>query len=633
MGILKKIGFFKKSKTNVKPFTTGEDGDDLQSGQETEPISPGPTRASIAPPPVASPMEGSSPSRPRMRLLTGSSRKAQASQHAEAKHPALPPRGGQHAFFSSTQEDDDDSVVQISPRPAVSSAAAPKAIALEDGDVDEPGVDASLEELKAAVIDAFGEAIATSLQSSKWDKRAQALKAVGALLKGLDIQAMAKPGSTGVLGKGAQPRERLKRWRAACLLLSHYMKDKVMPVRLAALDLFVDTFSNADGVAPRAEIRRVLTDLLEGLIDGLGDSNLRLHESARKCVLFTAEGRSLLGLGSVLARLKVRLTSWQQSGRSTERTKVYFGVLDTVNTLLRHFPGRRAGDIEDEDVDAPHSSEDSWTQHCISPFIVAGMDESLGLRVRGSAVALAVTVYSTLGGEAMVPILAELRPAKQAFLKQKFQESEEEDQGGDSGSEAGDGDGEHGQLPEGRPRADLRNLVVCGVAVKGIPAMPTRRMPDLPGSLNEDYDEENFMDGILEDAGAVFSSTGMMMHDLAAAAHREQMAMIAAGRRGVQGFSDTGYHENFGLSTVGISTMGVSHHLAELAALEQEHWMLEEELEQMGMDMAGFDEQQALMESLQDRAQERDAGDEVVVLLNSLQGDLSFGSLQSVEVC
>ncbi|CAK0868144.1 unnamed protein product, partial [Prorocentrum cordatum] len=128
-------------------------------------------------------------------------------------------------------------------------------------------------------------------------------------------------------------------WRLSCQLLHHVMRDKVMPVRLAACDLFLATFASAEATVSQAEGRFALGTLLEHLVDRLGDSNLRLHESARRCVLFAAELSSLFGLGAVLARLRARL----ESSRGSERTKVHFGVLDAVSVLLEHFPGRRGG--------------------------------------------------------------------------------------------------------------------------------------------------------------------------------------------------------------------------------------------------------------------------------------------------
>merc|ERR1719188_1544104 len=117
-----------------------------------------------------------------------------------------------------------------------------------------------------------------------------------------------------------------------------------MPVRLASFELFNDTFGNIDGVVPKDEIQFALSVLIEHILDRLGDSNLRLHESARRCVLLVAERPDLLGLGGTLAVLRRRLE--EKTGakaKAGDRPKVHFGVLDAVGVLLQHFPGRRSG--------------------------------------------------------------------------------------------------------------------------------------------------------------------------------------------------------------------------------------------------------------------------------------------------
>jgi len=247
---------------------------------------------------------------------------------------------------------------------------------------------------------------------------------------------------------------------------------------------------------------------------------------------------------------------------------VHFGILDTVNFLLQHFPGSRGNCHIDEDLDdeadALPAPEDSWTQHDIAPFIFAGMDDSLGHRVRNSAVALAVTVYQTFGMEAMRPILAELRPAKQALLKQKFEEFE----GFDPHEEEDDG-----EICDVRP-ADLEGLIVCGNAIKPPSASVAAPMPRLPGCANEEFDEA-LMDGILEDTGMVFNGTGIMGE-----------AMRSTARSTIR--LPPGYLESeFGLSGLDLD--------------EEDYHFMEEELMHLGLaDMEGLEEQQALLMSLQE---------------------------------
>eukprot|EP00439_Symbiodinium_sp_Y106_P025130 s2274_g3.t1 len=178
---------------------------------------------------------------------------------------------------------------------------------------------------------------------------------------------MAPPGSTGAIGKGLlRPRDRPKTWRVTCQVLNHVMKDKVMPVRLAALDLFQQAFSDLSEL-DKAEVKVAATTLLEPLIDRVGDSNIRLHEASRRCIIFAAQ--RLLGLTQVLGSLRSKLQSSQKGG---ERTKVHFGVIDTACVLSEHFPARRS-------EEAPRSSEDSWTAEDMAPLILAGLDDSFGL--------------------------------------------------------------------------------------------------------------------------------------------------------------------------------------------------------------------------------------------------------------
>jgi len=378
-------------------------------------------------------------------------------------------------------------------------AALDRAASLPEQDV--VSFDESLEDIFARVSQAFGPMIASSLQSPKWDKRSQALKAVGTMLRGLDLQGMDKPGSTGFLGNGLRLTDRARCWRACCQLLHHVMRDKVMPVRLASHELFLEAFGNAEGLVSQEECHIALNVLIQHTIDRLGDSNLRLHESARKCVVFCAERPFLLGLDATLTRLRARLDA---CGKSGERQKVHSGVLDTVNVMVQHFPGRRVSsrNLDDDDDDEAADTAGSWTAADIAPFVVAGMDDTLGPRVRATVVALAVTVYQTFGMEAMQPVLEGLRPAKQALLRQKFQESEDmEPEDFQRNTHCGTTSSTMATPTDGIiTRTDSFNdLMVCGNAVKLAGAHPM-----LPGSL-EDPEEEDLMDGILEETGMVFN--------------------------------------------------------------------------------------------------------------------------------
>jgi hypothetical protein len=266
----------------------------------------------------------------------------------------------------------------------------------------------------------------------------------------------------------------------------------------------METFANAEGLVEQEECHAALSFLIQHVVDRLGDSNIRLHESARKCVIFCAEHHFLIGLDAVLARLQQRLGS---AGKGGDRQKVHHGVLDTVVVLLQRFPGRRMSsrnlddDDDEEAADSAIAPASSWTASDVAPFISAGMDDSLGPRIRSTTVQLAVTVYQTFGMEAMEPMLQELRPAKQAVLRQKIQESEDMDpEEFARSSQCGTTASTMATPSEVPQRSDSFNdMVIHGSAVK-LAGMH----PMLPGSM-ADAEEESLMDGILEETGMVFN--------------------------------------------------------------------------------------------------------------------------------
>jgi hypothetical protein len=457
--------------------------------------------------------------------------------------------------FASCATDEIEDVGKEEPAPSGSEkpsslGATTRSSTPLDGQ-DSLNFDASFEQTLSGIGEAFGQMIATSLQSSKWDKRSQALKAITTVLKELDIQCLAPPGHTGLMGKGLRLRDRTRCWRLTCQLLNHLMRDKVMPVRLAALDLFTDTFANCDGVAEKVEIQYAAGVLLDHVIDKLGDSNLRLHESARKCVFFAAERPGMLGLAPVLSKLRDRLLSAPKGG---EKAKVHFGVLDAASLLFDHFPASRANspeaksvdddlDEDDEDV-VPQSSSNSWTLDDVIPFILAGSDDTLGTRVRNSGISLAVIAYQAFGLEALEPTLKSMRPAKQAVLREKFKEvdtkpyEDEED------------DGE-----EGDTRPDLDGFLICGSAMKLNSTAPQATL-QASGTIGlsslAPVDEDTLMDNILEEAGLVFNGS----------------TIVNEAMRGLPHF---GY--------------------------EQDDYFLERELAELGLDV---DEQRALIESFEE---------------------------------
>jgi len=441
MGLLGKLGFWKKPKVSaVQPVIVEEvspeepDGAWQGTRQELRPLcvqqetiqEEGDDEGSVVPEPPSS------------------SRSAEANREPARQSQAQP----------KISFDDSDT---RTPSPS------------ECGDPDSLNFDAKPEHTYLGITKEFGHMIGSSLQSNKWDRRCQALKSMLQVLKGLDLEGMAPPGSTGVLGS-LRPRDPVRRWRLTCQLLHHVIRDKVMPVRLAALDLYQQAFTDLD-CFEKAEVVFAAGVLVEHLIDRLGDSNVRLHEAARRCLVFTAE-HPRLGPKSVLDRLREKLSTCPKGG---ERAKVHFGVLDTVLVLLEHF---------NEDMDDAYSPEE------VAPFILAGLEDSAGPRVRTCAVQLAGYLYGAHGPDAMEPILQKLRPAKQALLKSKFQEMDED----------GAPDEEDGE--DGEERPDLDGFLI------GHAPVTAHELDHSPSS------EESLMDGILEDAGLVFQGQGIVHEDL-----------------------------------------------------------------------------------------------------------------------
>eukprot|EP00403_Amphidinium_massartii_P012180 CAMPEP_0178431384 /NCGR_PEP_ID=MMETSP0689_2-20121128/31818_1 /TAXON_ID=160604 /ORGANISM="Amphidinium massartii, Strain CS-259" /LENGTH=610 /DNA_ID=CAMNT_0020053291 /DNA_START=101 /DNA_END=1933 /DNA_ORIENTATION=+ len=591
MGVLRQLAFWKKPKkasTPVKPFadadstatSTASTAEPTRTAEVTEPLFEEAANAESGNcSPVWEGQAGKSevePASPSVKSLGSLSAIEDVPQsgaqevvhHAEG-HAASPARlQQQQEAAPATERPRFEAIEASSPREMpvptglAESLSPPSILPTQTGRAATPEgdfvVDVPAKEVFASISEAFGPMIAQSVQSSKWDQRAQALKSMGAVLKGLDLQGMAKPGSTGAIGTGLKLRDRVRCWRSCCQLLNMVMKDKVMPVRLASYDLFMDAFVNVAGVLSEEDLQLSLDTLVPHLVERLGDSNLRLHESARKCVLFCAEEEGLLGLGGVLQRLRSQLDAKQKAG---DRAKALFGILDTVNFLVRHFPGHRSDRdsvvIQEEDDDEAYSPSTSWTQDDVLPFVTAGMNDSNGPRIRNCAVQLAVTVYATFGMEAVESMLGSMRPAIQALLRQKFKEYEEDDL-----EEFSAGPIRSSAI---RPTGDamLDGLVVCGQAVQ---PPKVARQPSLPGGIAEE-DEECIMDTILEDAGMVFGASNIVPKDGRVKNHHHS------------------FHVGFDLE----------HEQLSVFEMSEEHRVLEEELLGLGFDLEALGEEQEVL--------------------------------------
>merc|ERR1711904_197385 len=103
-----------------------------------------------------------------------------------------------------------------------------------------------------------------------------------------------------------------------------------------------------------------------------------------------------------------------EKSRGHMRAKQISGVVDTVCSLVEHFPGTTSSSWNPQ----------MWSMEQISPFIASGLDDVVGPRTRTGAVRLAGAAFSKLGREAMNPLLETLRPAVRNLLLQKFDELE-----------------------------------------------------------------------------------------------------------------------------------------------------------------------------------------------------------------
>eukprot|EP00913_Durusdinium_trenchii_P033115 g31005.t1 len=146
----------------------------------------------------------------------------------------------------------------------------------------------------------FGDEVAEGLRSSKWDRRQRALQSISSALNG------------GHLWSCGPFRERRGAWRVSCQVLNHVLKDKVIPVKLAALQLFRDQ-----------RVQHALDVLIGPVMSCLGDSNVRLHESAQSNLVFA---RYLLG-----DKLLHRLRAFLEPKRAADRPCIVRSIVRSAS--------------------------------------------------------------------------------------------------------------------------------------------------------------------------------------------------------------------------------------------------------------------------------------------------------------
>jgi hypothetical protein len=352
-------------------------------------------------------------------------------------------------------------------------------------------LDVPLEEVFQQATEAFGQ-IATALSSTKWDRRVQALKGVTTVLKGLDI----KVGSAGDVGslaadsnasgaRGLQLRDHARCFNAACLILHIVMRDKVLPVLVAAHELYRVTFEHGRAAVTEAEASRFANALFPHIVAKLGELNIRLHESACTCVLFTA-AQPFFGVPLCLSRLldvvEGRGAHQAAALRGQQKMRVHYGVLQAVEMLIKKSPGRREQEGEKAAVSA-------WTPVDITPFIVSGLqaDSVTGARVQQASLSIAMSIYMILGKVSLLPALEQLSPAAKDILIARLEE-EGEDMDEDM---EGDGDEDCIEL------TGADGFCIMGVGLRPHPDMAISKPITTDG-------EECLMDEILEDTGLVF---------------------------------------------------------------------------------------------------------------------------------
>lgn len=379
------------------------------------------------------------------------------------------------------------------PQPLVDSEKLAAALQRRatDGCIGGGSLDIPLDEVLKQATEAFGQ-IASALSSTKWDRRVQALKGITTVLKGLDIKGSSADANIGAAGaRGLQLRDHARCFNASCLILHIVMKDKVLPVLLAAHELYRVTFEHGRTAITQAEASRAIGSLFPHILAKLGELNIRLHESACACVLFTAS-QPCFGTTVVLRRLldvvEGRGDQQVSALRGQQKMRVHYGVLQAVEMLIRQSPGRRVGDGDEADAVS------TWTPSDIAPFIVGGMhaDSVTGARVQQAALGLAMSVYATLGKNALLPVLEQLSPVAKDILVARLEEEGEdmEDLDGD------DADEDCVEL------TGMDSLCILGVGLRA----PAELAISKPNTTDG---EECLMDEILEDTGLVFDGQGL----------------------------------------------------------------------------------------------------------------------------
>mmetsp|Transcript_30529 Transcript_30529/g.69445 ORF Transcript_30529/g.69445 Transcript_30529/m.69445 type:complete len:577 (+) Transcript_30529:3-1733(+) len=342
----------------------------------------------------------------------------------------------------------------------------------------------------------FGNMIGGSLQSSKWDRRVEAMAAVETILKGYSLN----PGSPDVPATPNRVRKRhMDSFKCCCALLYHALNDKILPIVFQAHSLYRACFESCETVMLQHELKAAMTILLTFVIRRLGDSNARLHESACSLVVFCAALPSC-GLPMVLSGLREHGRIADPSADSKAPMQLSSGAVAAPGRIRPERIGRAVKrDLEGaltclERLLDCHEV-DGWDAEDVGPFFLAGL-QCPEEKMRNRAIRVAVLLRRQVGHDSVMPMLSSLRQAQQDMIMKEFEVDEE------LGGAEDDSSGEELVLSA----EQSMGLVVMGMGIK-----PGAAVQSSNGKFD---DEDAFMDAILEDTDQVFAGAHNVVDDV-----------------------------------------------------------------------------------------------------------------------
>jgi hypothetical protein len=231
------------------------------------------------------------------------------------------------------------------------------------------------------VAEVFGDAIIRELSSDVWSGREDALHSVQTRLK----QEAATSG---------EMTDRLPLFNACCCILRTSMNDKVAPVYFASCKLLKHLVEDYGKDLRQDDVQSGLMPLMSIMLARTGESNQRVLEGT--CVLILQLGRmSNVGLKFVNGYVTEPI-------KSMRKVKLVLGRLDLARRAVTEF-----------------SLADELTPEAIMGVAVPALDQADD-KVRKAAVRLVVDVYKIAGKDAVMPQLANCKPAAMTRLQRWF---------------------------------------------------------------------------------------------------------------------------------------------------------------------------------------------------------------------